>query len=210
MYKILFFGDSITDHGRNRETDEMPNSLGYGFVSIVQNKLSSISCNYKVINRGNGGNRVIDLADRLQTDVIDLNPDFINILVGVNDVWAKLHGTGVDIVTFEKTYQKIINKIRLKLPRAILTMCEPCFIHGYWPDQNYEHFKEIYLYAKKCEEIARRNNIIYIKYQNDIGKLANEIGNEKVFFDGVHPTEIGCKLLAEKWLNVFLGIVKNI
>ena len=39
------------------------------------------------INRGISGNRVRDLRARWQEDCIDLKPDILSILIGINDSW---------------------------------------------------------------------------------------------------------------------------
>lgn len=86
--KIVFFGDSITESGRNLLD---PNDLGVGYVKIAAGKLRLLYPDEKIeiVNRGVGGNRTADLLARVKEDVIDEHPDFIVLQVGVNDVWCR-------------------------------------------------------------------------------------------------------------------------
>ena len=89
--KILFFGDSITDAGRNREAPESISGLGVGFVRVVADRLIGKTANkYEILNRGNSGNRIVDLYSRIKMDCWNYAPDVISILIGVNDVWHEL------------------------------------------------------------------------------------------------------------------------
>lgn len=86
--RILFQGDSITDAGRSRENDEWK---GRGYATLVSAKLGFDEPNqYEFFNRGIGGNRSVDLLARIKSDVINLKPDVMSILIGVNDVWHEV------------------------------------------------------------------------------------------------------------------------
>ena len=39
------------------------------------------------LNKGISGNRIVDLYARIKSDVINLKPDVISVLIGVNDTW---------------------------------------------------------------------------------------------------------------------------
>ena len=112
--KILFFGDSITDASRERETDFGLKSYGFGYVrAIAGNLLLDNPNKYEIINRGIGGNRIVDLYARIKKDLWNEKPDFLNILIGVNDVWHEIaNQNGVDIVRFEKVYRTIIEETK--------------------------------------------------------------------------------------------------
>ena len=87
---LLFIGDSITDCGRGYPVGEGA-ELGCGYVSAFRQVLLA---NYprlkvRILNTGIGGNQVTDLAARWQTDVMDLEPDWLAVMIGVNDVWVQ-------------------------------------------------------------------------------------------------------------------------
>src|SRR4051812_13548877 len=86
--KVLFQGDSITDCGRNRE---VATDLGKGYPLMVAAAFGAAYPEMGVtfINRGIGGNRVVDLQSRWQEDCIDLQPDWVSIYIGINDCWRR-------------------------------------------------------------------------------------------------------------------------
>ena len=89
--KILFQGDSITDAGRNRDADtaNIPSGLGSGYVNLIAAQLlrQHPEDNLQIYNRGISGNRIVDLYARWKVDAINLKPDLISVLIGVNDTW---------------------------------------------------------------------------------------------------------------------------
>ena len=86
--KVLFLGDSITDMSRSREGDNVYKGNGYVFYAAGDIKREDPSI--EVINRGISGNRVVDLYARIKSDVWNLQPDVLSILIGVNDVWHEI------------------------------------------------------------------------------------------------------------------------
>ena len=111
MKTILFQGDSITDCGRNRE---MITSTGVGYPLLVKAQLGFENPGeYTFINKGISGNRIVDLYARIKADIINLKPDYISFLIGVNDVWHEFGGhNGVDADKFEKIYTMLIEEIK--------------------------------------------------------------------------------------------------
>ena len=90
--KLVFIGDSITDCERVRPVGEgLFGALGKGYVSIVEGLLYAIhpEAAIRTVNMGTSGNTVLDLKARWQTDVIALKPDWLVIMIGVNDVWRQ-------------------------------------------------------------------------------------------------------------------------
>ena len=102
MKTILFMGDSITDAGRCRTDDHL---LGNGYATMTAGKIGvGYPGVYQCINRGISGNRSIDIYARMNEDILDLKPDFISILMGVNDVWHGLEaGNGVSPEVYRQT-----------------------------------------------------------------------------------------------------------
>ena len=115
MKTILFQGDSITDAGRSREDDA---NLGLGYPTLVKGELGfEYPGRYTMLNRGISGNRVVDLYARIKADIINLKPDVMSILIGVNDVWHELGGhNGVDAEKYFKIYSMLIEEIKEALP----------------------------------------------------------------------------------------------
>ena len=106
--KLLFQGDSITDADRSYENDE---NLGRGYPHLVKASLGMNNpSDHEFINRGISGNRIVDLYARIKKDILNVKPDLMSILIGVNDVWHDLtdNPNGVDDDKFFEIYD-IIN-----------------------------------------------------------------------------------------------------
>ena len=112
---ILFFGDSVTDTGRDRDAKAgAPNGWGMGYVYQIAAYLGAQDPADELVftNKGVGGNRVADLEKRLKTDVLDEEPDIVSILIGVNDVWRHFDsGVESPIKEFAAAYRRICKKI---------------------------------------------------------------------------------------------------
>ena len=99
--KILFQGDSITDAGRSRDNDQY---IGTGYPLLVKSELGyKFPGKYEFINRGISGNRIVDLYARIKADIINIKPDVMSILIGVNDVWHEF-GVNPNGVSSEKFF----------------------------------------------------------------------------------------------------------
>ena len=121
--KFLFIGDSITDCGRWGSKS----SLGDGYVNLVNSSLESKypHLGIRVINKGISGDTVRDLKRRWQCDVLDLNPDWLTIMIGINDVWQQMDnwmptGMCVSIEEYERTLDELIAALSPSLKGLIL------------------------------------------------------------------------------------------
>ena len=205
---VLFQGDSITDCGRSREDN---NALGHGYASMAGGRvLYENAGEYTVYNKGISGNRIVDLYARIKSDVINLKPDYMSILIGVNDVWHEINwNNGVETAKFEKIYDMFIEEVKTELPNIKIVILEPYVVEGRatmndeeHPDR-YERFRsgvdEKRAVAKK---LAEKYNLKFIP----LAQLFDE-AEAKVkgiwTTDGVHPTPAGHALIADAWMKVF-------
>jgi lysophospholipase L1-like esterase len=87
--KLLFIGNSITDAGRSQFSP-----YGDGFVRDCHRWLQAgyPELDLSVINRGVSGDTTQDLLARWERDAIRLQPDWLFIKVGINDVWSVFEG----------------------------------------------------------------------------------------------------------------------
>jgi len=88
---FLFQGDSITDGNRGRNAD--PNHImGHGYAFAIASRVGADfpAAGYSFYNRGISGNRIPDLQNRWQTDTLDIRPDVLSILIGINDTAASV------------------------------------------------------------------------------------------------------------------------
>ena len=208
MKKIVFFGDSITDSGRNKEIDFANGSYGHGYVLFASGKIMTDKPNeYEVYNRGISGNRIVDAYARIKKDVWNLEPDVISIYLGVNDVWHDIkYNNGVELDRFEKVYRMLLEDTIKRLPNCKLMMIEPFVVEGTRTSEGeneFEKFLRVYDYAKVCEKLAKEFDIPYLKTQEMANKLSSENGEKFFAIDGVHPSITGSKLIADEWVKLF-------
>ena len=208
--KIVFFGDSITDMARYRDNDAQgrPWGLGAGYVFLASTKLMSEQYGkYTVVNRGNGGNRIVDLYARIKCDVWNENPDVLSILIGVNDVWHDLgeNPNGVDIGRWEKVYRMMIEDTKRAVPNIKIMICEPFVLRGTATefDGKFEHFERVREYAKVAKKLAEEYDLAFVSLQEKFDEMAEKYGGEHFLYDGVHPDLAGANLIAEEWIKVF-------
>lgn len=208
MSKFLFFGDSITDAGRNRDLDLHQSSYGYGYVRSLVGTLHKESAKHTIYNRGISGDRVVSLYARIKPDVWNLEPEILTILIGVNDIWHELKQNGVEIDRFEKVYRILISETLERLPNVKIILIEPFFLKGSATIENYEHFLAVKDYAKVVEKLANEFNLPLVKVQDKFDELAKLNGDEFYLYDGVHPNIAGADVIADEWYKVYCQKVK--
>ncbi len=209
--KILFYGDSITDAGRNRNAgDGYLSAYGYGYPLCVAGELlAKDPTKYQIINRGISGNRIVDLYARIKADVWNHHPDVISILIGINDIWHELgQKNGVDLPRFEKIFKMMIEDTLARLPNAKIVILEPFVLHGNATDEFFEEFSRIKAYAAAEKRIADELGLDWVPLQETLDKAAEKFGAAYFLEDGVHPTAAGARLIANEWLRYFKTIDK--
>lgn len=202
---ILFQGDSITDSGRNREDTgfNTARNLGTGYPLLagaaLLNKYEALSL--KIYNKGISGNKVFQLAERWDKDCLELKPDVLSILIGVNDIWHKLTGNyngTVDV--YRKDYIALLERTVKALPDVKLIICEPFAVKGVKAvdDTWYPEFDE---YRRAAAEIARQFRATFIPYQSIFDEAQKRAPGSYWTGDGVHPTLAGAQLMAKAWMK---------
>jgi len=205
--KIVLFGDSITDMGRNREEPwHSVHSLGDSYSFLVASELSKIDpYGFELHNKGIAGNRVVDLYARIKSDVWNIQPDVLSILIGTNDVWHELEvHNGVDIERYEKIYSMLIEDTKKVLPNVKIILLEPFFLKGTATEEKYDSFLQIKDYAKVVKRLAEKYDLPFIPLQEKFDEVAKKYEDTTQFLlDGVHPNIAGATLIAEEWMKCF-------
>lgn len=204
--KLLFFGDSLTDMYRNFDLSvDMSTSYGTGFVFDVAAQLMYERPGfYKILNRGVGGNKITDLYARYQKDVIEEKPDYLTILIGINDVWHEIATkSGTSLEVFKETYLKMVEDIKEKLPETKIILMEPFHTIGAATNGALDRFAYVYEYAKAVKEIAKKTDCVFIPLQHAFNEAIKNGGETQLLFDGIHTNPGGAHLIATKWLEVF-------
>ena len=204
--KILFQGDSITDAGRDRNDIH---NLGNGYPKYAAKFLAEkyTDIDFEFIDLGISGNQTKDLVARLDTDFIDIQPDIVSILIGVNDTWH--HAEQKDWIPneiFEERYRTVLTAIKEKTNAKIMMM-EPFLI----PTEDKAFFREDL--APKIEiirKLAREFADIYLPTD---GLLASAfIGDDPLSYaaDGVHPTAKGAEFIGMLYCEYISDIIDSI
>ena len=158
----------------------------------------------KVFNRGVSGHKVHQLAARWQKDCLNLKPDVLSILIGVNDIWHHLNGNYDGTVsTYESDYRNLIERTLNVLPDVKLVICEPFVLRcGAVSDKWFPEFDKFRFAAKK---ISNEFNAHFIPFQSMFDKAITIAPPEHWAKDGVHPSSNGAALMAHFWLKSVLG-----
>ena len=203
--RILFYGDSITDAGRNYEQKIFNDMYGTGYVfNVASNLLLENPEKYEILNKGISGNRIVDLYQRVKIDLWNNNPDVLSILIGVNDVWHEIiHNNGVELDRFEKIYRMLIEETMQRLPNIKIMLLEPFVLKGWATNERFDEFLQVYDYAKVVKKLAEEYNLIFVPLQEKFNEMAKVHDPSLFLVDGVHPNMAGAKLICDEWLKVF-------
>lgn len=197
MKTILMQGDSITDAGRWRDQDTI---MGCGYPTMVAGEmLLEYPGQFRVLNRGVGGDRVVDLYARIRRDFINLEPDYLSILIGVNDVWHNYSDSpnGVDNDKFRKIYCMLIEELLEARPGMKIFILEPFVLPGGGTSEHWEEFdREVRLRAGSAKYVAEKYGLSFIPLQEKYDELCKVCEPSYWLCDGVHPTAAGHKVIA--------------
>ncbi len=202
--KLLFIGDSITDCERARPIGEgLFGAVGKSYVSLVEGFLGAIHPGHaiRIVNMGTSGHQVPDLKARWQTDVLDLKPDWVSIMIGVNDVWrqfdlprqTELH---VSPEVYEKTLDELAATTRPKVKGLILM--SPFYIEPNRADAMRARMDQ---YGAIMKKIAAKNDALFIDTQAAFDEVLQHMHANAIAWDRVHPNIIGHSILARAFLK---------
>lgn len=200
MKTFLFQGDSITDANRDDEnSDNFGLGCGYAFLlaaDIEKNNKGEI----KFINRGKSGDRITDVYARIKEDIINLKPDYMSILIGVNDVSHELTmSCGVSPKKFRMIYKLLIEEIKDALPEIKIIILEPFVLQGSATEKLWDEFNsQVRELAEISKEIADELSLEFVPLQAEFDNLSADGDTRYWSVDGIHPTSAGHQLIKEK------------
>jgi lysophospholipase L1-like esterase len=180
-FTFLFQGDSITDGNRTRNND-WNHVMGHGYQYIIASKLwyDFPGKGFHFYNRGISGNKVTDLAARWQKDTIDLKPDLLSILVGINDTAAYINGNkDFSADQYENGYRLLLQQTKQQLSKIQFVLCEPFILPvGKVKDKWEEYSNEVEKRRQIVKRLSEENNAIFIGFQNAFNKALSKAPDE--------------------------------
>jgi len=204
--KILFQGDSITDAGRSREASGTIETLGRGYPKYSAELIAAAfpQIEFEFINKGISGNKAEDLRRRWQEDAIDIQPDIISILIGVNDTWHRAtKGDWMPHEYFEICYRDILTQIKEKTNAKIIILEQFLLETG---DKSHFHV-DLDPKIQVTRKLAREFADAFIPLDGLFAQAC--IGEEpaKWAADGVHPTPDGAQFIAGHYLEAVKKLI---
>jgi lysophospholipase L1-like esterase len=200
--RIVFIGDSITDCGRR----DVRAPYGDGYMNLVR---ALITARYPAvpltwINRGIGGNTVRDLAARWEDDAIGERPDWLVVMIGINDVWRAFGGQPDEAVPLDE-YEATL---RALLRRAVdatgcrLLLADPYLIE---PDRTEPQRAETDRYAAVVARLAAEFAAPHVATQHAFDQVLAVSPPTLWAEDRVHPDLPGHAVIADAFIRVITG-----
>lgn len=202
---LLFIGDSISDYGRARPIGEgLNNAWGTSYVADAASLLCCMypELNLRIINMGISGNQIRDLDKRWDTDVMELKPDFVSVLIGINDVWRQfdapaMYERHVPLDEFEQTYRKLIEKTLPHVKGMILMT--PYFMEPNKADPMRAMMDK---YGAVVRKLAEEYHLCFADLQQGWDELFQHMHPCNIAWDRIHPNQVGCMYIAKQFLKV--------
>ena len=209
-FTVVLQGDSITDAGRNKSNYYANHGwgMGNGYAFLIASELLQQfpNKNLKIYNRGISGNKVFQLGNRWEEDCLQLKPDVLSILIGVNDFWHTLSGNYKGTVDdFEKDLRSLLDRTKKEYPNLKILMGEPFAVTGgsaITPE--WSSFKS---YQKVVFDISVDYKTAFIPYQSIFDQALEIASADHWCPDGVHPSLAGSQLMKNAWMKEYLRLV---
>ena len=202
--KLVMIGDSITDAERARPVGEgLFGALGKGYVSLVDALLGTVYPEHgiRVINMGTGGNTVRDLKDRWRTDVLALKPDWLSVMIGINDVWRQ-HDLPLqkEAHVGPEEYEKTLDELVARTKPAVrgMVLMTPFYIEPHLQDPMRSQMDA---YGGIVRAIAERQDCLFVDTQAAFDRVLKTYYPATLAWDRVHPNQVGCMVIARAFLE---------
>ncbi|MDR2232752.1 MAG: SGNH/GDSL hydrolase family protein [Tannerella sp.] len=203
---ILFQGDSITDSGRNKESNvcNTLDQLGNGYTLFTATHLLKTHADRqpKIYNRGISGNKVFELRDRWEMEALAFMPDVLSILIGVNDYWHTLTGGYKGTVEiYENDLRTLLQYTKDKLPNIQLVLCEPFALRGGSAIEEQRWYPMFDAYRSALKKLSDEFKTVFVPFQSAFDEAMKLAPARYWATDGVHPNLPGRQLMADVWLE---------
>lgn len=213
---ILFQGDSITDgnrlKGKANEWD-LNHQMGHGYAYMINGILGNtlLNENLKFYNRGISGNRIADLYGRWKEDCLNLSPDILSILIGINECYSAIYSnSGSEPERFAKIYRLMLDEIKEANPETKLVLCEPFALPVGPLQENFEVWKSMLEpLQRQVHKISEEYGAIFVPLQSKFNELSQLKDAEYWIWDGIHPTVCGHYAISQQWISYTMPLFKS-
>ena len=200
--RVLFFGDSITDVKFNRRFNHK--LKGRKIYALNLGKEIKKHCpKAKVFYKGIASNRVYHLYDRLTEDCINLKPNVIIMLIGVNDAWENYVPEEYPPLRrpMKPHLDEIYRRIKAELDDVQILFLLPFMIDSV--EDKLPFHKTLDEFRAQLKSTAEENGAQVIDLQQMFNEAQKETDPVLLATDGIHPTNLGHRLISDE-------IIKNI
>ena len=202
--RIVFAGDSVTDMGSSQPVGEgLFDTVGRGYVRVLESMFASYypEMFLRVTNSGISGNTSRQLLDRFDRDVVELNPDWVSICIGINDVWRQFDcpailDSHVLPDEYEKNLEEMISKIKDNVKGIFIL--SPYIIESNTEDMMRKRMDE---YVEICRNTAKKHNCIFVDFQKMYADYCKYRHSSYIAWDRIHPNQVGSTLMAREFLK---------
>lgn len=207
--KLLMIGDSVTDCERNyNATPAGGESFGVGYVNLVNACLTGLApeAAISVYNKGISGNTVLDLERRWDKDVLAFKPDYVSVMIGINDVWRHFDAI---LQPVEKVGEEAFSAVYENLLQKTKPLVKQLYILGPFmivETKDYPMRKMVERYAAIARNLAAKYDVPYIDLQSKMDTFMDALPAYTISSDHVHPNVQGHMIIAKAFLDA-IGFV---
>ena len=209
MKTFLFQGDSVTDAGRNREDDY---DLGFGYPRMVAEYFEKkYPAQFSFVNTGTSGDTSACIYARMGTEILNIHPDYMSLLVGFNDISHLItNNDGIAPHRYEQLLCMLIEDVTEALPDIKIIMLEPYVLKGVSTEPNWTKLNPgVRNNASIAKRVAGKYGLPFVTLQDKFDALCSEKPADFWVQDGIHPTENGHRVIADELIKAIEETVLN-
>lgn len=204
MDRIVFAGDSVTDMGSEQPVGEgLADSVGRSYVRVIENLLAVCypEIRVRVTNSGTSGDTSRDLLARFDRDVVALNPDWVSICIGINDVWRQFDCPAMpDSHVLPQEYEQNVEEMICRIKESVkgIFILSPYIMEPNREDRMRARIDE---YATICRKLAQKHDCIFVDFQKLYEEYCQIRHSSFIAWDRIHPNQVGATLMAKEFLR---------
>lgn len=204
MDRIIFAGDSVTDMGSEQPVGEgLFDNVGRSYVRVIENMLAVYypEIKVRVTNSGISGNTSRDLLSRFDRDVVNLNPDWVSICIGINDVWRQFDCPAIpDLQIMPDEYEENLEKMILAVKNNVkgIFILTPYIMEPLREDMMRKRMDE---YVEICRKLAEKHGCVFVDFQKMYEDYCSVRHSSYIAWDRIHPNQVGATLMAREFLK---------